>query len=62
MPGDGRRGRIGRAWSIVVGAAGRSEYAAQFRQAADRWQAACEKAGAESIAIGLSEQTGADRS
>ncbi len=43
---------------IVVGASGAPEYAAQFRQSADRWQAAAKKAGAESIRIGLSEQAG----
>ena len=43
---------------IVVGASGAPEYAAQFRQSADRWQAAAKKAGAESIRIGLSEQSG----
>jgi hypothetical protein len=42
---------------IVVGASGAPEYAAQFQQSADRWQAACKKAGAESVRIGLSEQT-----
>jgi hypothetical protein len=43
---------------IVVGASGAPEYAAQFRQSADRWQAAAQKAGVESIRIGLSEQAG----
>lgn len=43
---------------IVVGAAGASEYTAQFRQSAEGWQAACEKGGTESKTIGLSEQTG----
>ena len=43
---------------IVVGASGAPEYAAQFRQSADRWQAAAKKAGAESIRIGLSDQAG----
>jgi hypothetical protein len=43
---------------IVVGASGEPEYAAQFRRSADRWQAAAKKAGAESIRIGLSEQSG----
>ncbi len=43
---------------IVVGASGAPEYAAQFRQSADRWQAAAKKAGTESIRIGLSEQAG----
>ncbi len=37
---------------IVVGAPGTPEYAAQFRQWADHWQAAAKKAGAESIRIG----------
>ena len=40
----------------VVGASGAPEYAGQFRQAARRWQAAARKAGAESIAVGLSDQ------
>jgi hypothetical protein len=44
---------------IVVGAAGGPEYAAEFRKSADRWLAAAVKAGAESIAIGLSPQAGA---
>jgi hypothetical protein len=43
---------------IVVGASGAPEYAAQFRQSADRWQAAAKQAGAESIRLGLSEQAG----
>jgi hypothetical protein len=43
---------------IVVGASGAPEYAGQFRQAADRWQAAAKKAGVESIRIGLAEQAG----
>jgi hypothetical protein len=40
----------------VVGASGAPEYAGQFGLAAERWQAAAKKAGAESIAIGLTEQ------
>jgi hypothetical protein len=40
---------------IVVGASGTPEYRSQFRQWADQWQAAAEKAAAESIRIGLSE-------
>jgi hypothetical protein len=40
----------------VVGASGAPEYAGQFRQSAERWQAAARKAGAESIAVGLSDQ------
>ncbi len=47
---------------IVVGASGTPEYAAEFRQWADQWQAAAAKAGAESIAIGLSDEAGHDRS
>jgi hypothetical protein len=43
----------------VVGAPGAPEYAAQFRQSADRWQTAAQKAGAQAIAIGLSDQAGA---
>jgi hypothetical protein len=43
---------------IVVGAAGAPEYPAQFRESAERWQAACEQAGAESVRIGLTEQAG----
>ena len=42
----------------VVGASGNPEYAADFRQAADRWKAAAAKAGAESIVIGLGAETG----
>jgi hypothetical protein len=42
----------------VVGAPGAPEYAAQFLQSADRWQAAARTAGAESIAVGLSDQAG----
>jgi hypothetical protein len=40
---------------IVVGASGTPEYQSQFHQWADQWQAAAEKASAESIRIGLSE-------
>ena len=43
---------------IVAGAPGAPEYPAQFRQSAEHWRAACEKGGAESIVIGLSEQAG----
>jgi hypothetical protein len=43
---------------IVVGAPGAPEYAAQFRQWADQWQAAAAKAGAESIQIGQSTESG----
>src|SRR5262245_46969444 len=47
---------------IVEGAAGEPEYAGQFRKWADQWQAATEKAGAESIRIGRDEPSGvADR-
>jgi hypothetical protein len=42
----------------VVGAPGTPEYTALFRQSADRWQAAAQKAGAESIRIGLSDEAG----
>ena len=38
---------------IVVGTAGTPDYAVAFRQWADRWQAAAEKASAESIRVGL---------
>jgi hypothetical protein len=44
---------------IVVGARGTPEYAALFRQTSERWQAACARAGAEAVEIGLSDQTGA---
>ena len=43
----------------VVGASGTPEYAAEFRRSADLWNAAAAKAGAESIAIGLSDEPGA---
>ena len=42
----------------VVGAPGEPEYAAQFRKSAERRQSAAQKAGAESIAVGLSDQPG----
>lgn len=42
----------------VVGASGKSEYGAEFRRSADHWKAAAAKAGAESIAIGLSDESG----
>jgi hypothetical protein len=42
----------------VVGAPGAPEYAGQFRQWAERWQAAAKKVGAKSINIGLSNQAG----
>ena len=42
---------------IVVGAPGTPEYAAQFRNWADQWQAAAKKGSAESVRIGLDEQT-----
>jgi hypothetical protein len=38
---------------VVVGAAGAPEYAAPFRESAERWQAAAHRAGADSICIGL---------
>jgi len=43
---------------VVVGAAGTPEYAAVFRRSAGQWQAASEKAAAESIPIGLSPPAG----
>ena len=46
---------------VVVGAPGTPEYASQFGQWADQWQAAAEKAGAESIPIGTSGAGGDDR-
>ena len=42
---------------IVVGAPGSPEYTAQFREAADHWQAAALKASAEAIRIGQSTET-----
>jgi hypothetical protein len=46
----------------IVGAAGEPEYAAEFRRSADLWKAAAAKAGVESMAIGLSEESsGTDR-
>lgn len=42
----------------VVGAPGTPEYATQFRQSADHWQAAAQKAGAQSITVGLSDDAG----
>src|ERR1700678_3464065 len=42
----------------VVGAPGEPEYAAQFRQSAERWQRAAKKAGAEPVNVGLSDQAG----
>jgi hypothetical protein len=43
---------------IVVGAPGSPDYAGQFSQSADLWQAAAGKAGAESILIGRSQEPG----
>jgi hypothetical protein len=43
---------------IVVGAAGLPEYGGRFRDWANRWQAAAKTASAESIAIGLDDDTG----
>jgi hypothetical protein len=43
---------------IVVGAPGSPEYTAQFRESADHWQAATDKASAESIRIGQSAEAG----
>ncbi len=42
---------------IVVGAPGASEYASQFSQWAERWQAAVKKSAAQAIVVGLSEKT-----
>ena len=42
----------------VLGAPGTAEYASQFRQSADHWQAAAKKSGAESITVGLSDEAG----
>jgi hypothetical protein len=42
----------------VIGAPGKSEYGTEFRRSADQWKAAAAKAGAESIAIGLSDEPG----
>jgi hypothetical protein len=44
---------------IVVGASGSPDYAGQFSQWADLWQAAAAKAGAEPILIGRSQEAGA---
>lgn len=41
---------------IVVGAEGTPEYGQQFRQWAERWQAAAMQGQAESVTIGLNEQ------
>ena len=43
---------------VVVGAPGTPEYEVQFRQWADQWQRAAEKANAESIRIGLADEVG----
>ena len=43
---------------IVVGAPGSPEYESRFRQWAGQWQAATEKASAESIPIGLGRELG----
>jgi hypothetical protein len=43
---------------IVVGASGSPDYAGQFSQWAELWQAAAAKAGAESILIGRSQEAG----
>lgn len=43
---------------IVVGASGSPDYAGQFSQSAELWQAAAAKAGAESILIGRSQEPG----
>jgi hypothetical protein len=41
---------------VVVGAPGTSEYAGQFRNWADQWQAAAKKGAAESVRIGLDDE------
>ncbi len=46
---------------VVVGASGTEEFGKQFRQWAERWQAAAERAGASFDCIGLDEDTGEDR-
>jgi len=43
---------------IVVGASGSADYAGQFSQWADLWQTTAAKAGAESILIGRSQESG----
>src|SRR5262249_45025836 len=43
---------------VVVGASGAPEYADQFQQWAAQWQAAAAKAGADSIAIGVTNKGG----
>ena len=43
---------------IVVGASGSPDYAGQFSQWADLWQAAAAKAGAESVLVGRSQEAG----
>ncbi len=48
----------GRYVLIVVGASGAPEYAAPFREAAERWRAACQKAGIAASVIGLDEKPG----
>ncbi len=43
---------------IVIGASGSPDYAGQFSQWAELWQAAANKAGAESVLIGRSQEAG----
>jgi hypothetical protein len=43
---------------VVVGAPGAPEYEGQFRRWADQWQAAADKAGAETIRIGFGKEAG----
>jgi hypothetical protein len=43
---------------VVVGAPGTPEYQAPFKQWADRWQSAAEKARAEVVMIGLADEPG----
>ncbi|HEX7448061.1 MAG TPA: hypothetical protein VF306_10980 [Pirellulales bacterium] len=45
---------------VVVGAAGSEEYGKPFRQWAERWQAAAERAGAAFDSIGLDDDAGED--
>ncbi|HEX5446744.1 MAG TPA: hypothetical protein VFW87_23200, partial [Pirellulales bacterium] len=46
---------------VVVGASGTEEFGKQFRQWAERWQAAADRAGASFDCIGLDEDAGEDR-
>src|SRR5262245_35677873 len=46
--------------AMVVGASGSPDYAGQFSQSAELWQAAAAKAGVESILIGRSQSQSQD--